>query len=96
MYVWLVNGGVPPARPVGREGGAGSRAGHEQRFPLCALDMPKYTRDKIKVEEPAWLLCDAPGRGKCGWGGGRGYAGRVGLGVGRGYAGGVVSAAAGL
>lgn len=57
VYVWLLNGGVPSSRPVGRGRGAGSKAGHEQRFPLCALDMPKYTRDKIKVEIPPWLLC---------------------------------------
>lgn len=70
VYVWLVNGGVPPARPVGRGRGAGSKAGHEQRFPLCALDMPKYTRDKIKVEIPPWLRSDPAGRGSAGGAGG--------------------------
>lgn len=82
MYVWLVNGGGgPPARPVGRGRGAGSKAGHEQRFPLCALDMPKYTRDKIKVEIPSWLLSGP--RLAQGSAGGAGGGARGGRGLGR-------------
>lgn len=70
-------------------------AGHEQRFPLCALDMPKYTRDKIKVEIPPWLLSDPRlAGGERGWGEGRGYG--EGRGLEAGPLGGVVSGAAGV